>query len=330
MNYRQLGNTETSVSEVCMGCWQISSERGDYWGRQEVRDSMEAVRASLEAGVTFFDTAEDYDDGGSEQVLGEALQGRRAEAVIATKLNPRHASEAELRKACEGSLRRLKTDYIDLYQVHFPNPDVPVAETLGALEELRESGKIRAFGVSNFGVSFMRDLPVGRAASNQLPYSLLWRGIEQAILPMCIDRGMVVLAYSPLAQGLLTGKYRRLDDLPRERRQTRLFEPALKQTAGPLVDKAIGDILDLADRAGVSPPDLALAWVLAQPGVCSVIAGARNAKQARQNAAASDVQLAPDVVEELTTITEALKAALGDNADMWNDQSRMERQSAKA
>ncbi|GAB4564505.1 MAG: aldo/keto reductase [Anaerolineae bacterium] len=328
MEYRRLGRTDIEVSVIAMGCWGLAG--GGTWGPQDEEESIATVLAALEAGINFFDTAEGYGRGLSETILGKALKGRRHEAVIATKVSTSHLAPDDVRQACEGSLRRLGTDYIDLYQIHWPSREVPIAETLGAMERLREEGKIRAIGVSNFGVKDLTALlEVGRCETNQLPYSLLWRAIEYEILPVCVEHEIGVLCYSPLAQGLLTGKFRSADEVPPGRARTRHFrgdrpearhgEPGAEEETFA----AIASIREICERIERPMAEVSLAWLLARPGVASVIAGARRPEQIRQNAKAAELKLAPEVVNELTSVTEALKQRLGPNPDMWQSDSRM-------
>ena len=331
MKYARLGRTDIEVSAVCMGGWSIVSVDGT-WGRQDVDDSIAALRAALEAGVNFFDTAESYGDGESEEILARALGSHRREVVIASKVSPGHLEPAALRRHCEQSLRRLQTDYLDLYQVHWPNPHRPIAETLGVMEELKREGKIRAAGVSNFGVSYMRELlAAGRVESNQLAYSLLFRAIEHEVKPLCVANEVSVLCYSPLCQGLLTGKFRSADDVPEGRARTRLFARTRSQArhrepgCEDEVFRAIGRIREICQEVRLPMAQVALAWLLAQEGVTSVIAGARNPDQARQNAAAADIVLGGDVLSRLSAATQGVKDRIGKNADMWQTDSRMER-----
>jgi aryl-alcohol dehydrogenase-like predicted oxidoreductase len=312
-----------------MGCWAFAG--GDYWGEQSEADSGAAVDAALDAGVNFFDTAEGYGAGASEEVLGRALGARRKEVVIASKVSGRNLAPAGVAEACEESLRRLGTDHIDLYQIHWPSRTVPLADTMGALGRLVEAGKIRAIGVSNFGPMDMDELDaLGRAESNQLPYNLLWRAIEFEILPKCVGREVGVLSYSSLMQGLLAGKFAEPGDVPAHRARTRHFDSATHELArhgeaGCEAETfaAVGRIRDIAGRAGLSMADVSIAWLLAQPGVTSVIAGMRTREQAERNARAADLELPPEIVAELTAATEGLKDALGGNADMWQSESRM-------
>jgi aryl-alcohol dehydrogenase-like predicted oxidoreductase len=262
-------------------------------------------------------------------VLGRALAGRRHEAVIATKVSRSNLSDREIRRACERSLERLQTDYIDLYQIHWPSRTVPLEETMGALEKLRDQGQVRAIGICNFGVGDLADLlAVKRVETNQLPYSLLWRAIEYEIKPICVDEDMGILCYSPLAQGLLTGKFSSPDEVPEGRARTRHFSSNRPQArhgeAGCENETfaAIEEIRRIASEIGEPMAKVALAWLLRQPGVTSVIAGARTPEQIRKNAQAGDLVLSPDVIKGLSEATDELKHKLGSNPDPWQSKTR--------
>lgn len=331
MLYRQLGRTDFQVSAVALGCWAIST-KDFFWDHQARDDSLAAIRASLDAGVTFFDTAPAYGDGDSEQILGEALGSRRKEVVIATKVPPTHLEPALLRQSCEASLRALGSDYVDLYQVHWPNPKLPWEPTYAALEALKAAGKIRAIGVSNFGVSYLEELcQLGRAQTNQLPYSLLWRAIEFEILPRCVTEQIGVLCYSPLCQGLLTGKFSAAQEVPDKRARSRLFpaeRPLSRHGEAGCQEKvfaAIAQLAAIAAELGQPLGRLSMAWLLRQPGVTAVVAGARNAAQAAENARAADLTLDGQLVERLARVTDEVKQIIGPNADPWEHISRMER-----
>jgi aryl-alcohol dehydrogenase-like predicted oxidoreductase len=322
-----LGKTDVAVSAVAMGCWALAGDA--TWGPQEEAESIATVHAALDAGVNLFDTAEGYGGGDSEWVLGRALVGRRDQAVIATKVSRANLSAQQVRQACEESLRRLQTDYIDLYQIHWPSRAVPLAETLEALERLRQEGKVRAFGVCNFGGHDLSELlEIGWVETNQLPYSLLWRAIEYDIRQACVDAGIGILCYSTLAQGLLTGKFSSADEVPDGRARIRLFssdrpqarhgEPGCEEEMFAALDR----IRAICDQVGQPMANVALAWLLQQPGVTSVLAGARSPDQIRQTAQAANLALPPDVVARLAHATEELKLAMGSNPDMWQSTSR--------
>ncbi|MCZ7542976.1 MAG: aldo/keto reductase [Anaerolineae bacterium] len=328
MEYRRLGTTGVTVSAVAMGCWAIA---GDWvWGEQDEQASIATIHAALDAGINFFDTAEAYGDGASETLLGKALAGRRHGVVIATKVSDAHLHRDALLQACERSLKRLNTDYIDLYQIHWPNWEVPLAETVEALDRLQQQGKVRAVGVSNFGVRDLTDLlALGRCVTNQLPYSLLWRAIEFEIRQKCIDNDVGILCYSPLSQGLLTGKFASADDVPETRARTRFFSSERRLTrhgedgCEAETFAAVSAIRRICAAIGAPMEQVALAWLLRQPGVTAVLAGARTPDQIRQNADAAQLHLSPDVVDALTAATDALKGRLGPNPDQYQSVARM-------
>lgn len=327
MRYCKLGQTDLMVPVMAMGCWALAGDA--TWGPQDKAESLATIHAALDAGINFFDTAEGYSEGESEEVLGRALAGCRHEAVIATKVSRAHLSADEVRLACEHSLRRLRTDYIDLYQIHWPSRTVPLAETLAALERLREQGKVRAIGVCNFGVGDLADLLAsGQTAANQLPYSLLWRAIEYEIQPKCVAEGIAILCYSTLAQGLLTGKFSSPDEVPEGRARTRLFSSARPQTrhGEPGCEKqvfaALAQIGRICAEIGQPMANVALAWLLHQPGVTAVIAGARRPEQIRQTAQAADLTLSPETLARLSAATDEVKRLIGPNPDMWQSESR--------
>ncbi len=327
MRRRRIGNTEIEVSVVALGCWGLIG--GFTWGPQAASDSIATIHAALDAGINFFDTAEGYGEGYSEELLGRGLAARRHEAVIASKVSANHLAPGALREACERSLQNLNTDYIDLYQIHWPSRTVPLADTWRTLEDLRAEGKIRAIGVSNFGVLDLADLKaLGRPVTDQLPYSLLGRAIEYHILPQCTLSGIGALCYSPLAQGLLTGKFASADDVADGRARTRHFASARPHArhgeAGCEMEtfEAIAAIRDVSDRIGEPMGNVALAWLIRQAGVTAVIAGARSAGQVGQTALAGDLVLSDETVAELATATSEVKRLLGTNPDLWQSDSR--------
>ena len=291
MRYRPLGRSGLLVSVVGLGC-------NNFGGRLDLEAARAVVDAALDAGVTLLDTADVYGgQGGSETILGQLLEGRRDEVVLATKFGMSMGEESErelrgsrryIRRAVEASLQRLRTDYIDLYQYHRPDGTTPVAETLEALSELVTEGKVRYVGCSNFAAWQLIDAEwisqsggLRRFISAQNEYSLLERGAEAELLPACERHGIGVLPYFPLANGLLTGKYRRGEPAPAGTR--------LAGRAG-ILDHADFDRIDaleaFAAATGRSLLELAIGGLAAQPAVASVIAGATTADQVRANVAA--------------------------------------------
>ncbi len=328
MEYRKLGKTGMDVSVIALGCWPFAG--GQYWGNQDDQTSINTVHAALAAGINFFDTAEGYEDGYSERVLGQALVGRRGDAIVATKVSASNLRPIDVSLACERSLLNLQTDYIDLYQIHWPNHDVPLADTVGALNRLKEQGKVRAIGVSNFGVADLSDmLRLCECETDQLPYSLLWRVIEREIQPLCVDSAVGIICYSALAQGLLTGRYENADEVPEGLTQSRWYssERPLAAHGEPGVESEVFTALQvmhsLSLEAGMSMATLALAWVKAQSAVTSFLVGARNPEELVWNLPVSDLTLSLELLSRLSVTTEAVKAKLGTNADMWAVPSRM-------
>ncbi len=322
MQLRQLGNSTLQVSPIGVGFWGIVG--GDYWGPQDEKDTVDTVHCALDLGINFFDTAAGYGDGYSEQMLGRALRDRRDEAIIATKVSQNNLKPADIRAACERSLGRLQTDYIDLYQVHWPSRDVSFEDTMATLLDLQRAGKVRVIGVSNFGKLDMPDmLRFGRYEANQLPYSLLWRAVEDDIQPQCVEHNISILPYSPLNQALLTGRYRNADDMPYSRTRTRHFRgdrrgsrhgtPGFEEETFAALE-AIGKICDDINESMVH---VALAWLLHKPAVPSVLAGARNPAQIESNLLAASLSLSAETIQRLDKATADLKAKFGSEPDMW-------------
>ena len=289
MEHRHIGSLEVSV--IGLG--------GNNFGRRlDAEGTARVVHAALDAGVNFIDTAELYGDGLSEDYIGRALRGKREQIVIATKFgyktapSDRRGQPANVRRAAEASLSRLGTDYIDLFQLHSPDPNTPIADTLGALNELVRAGKVREIGCSNFSVEQLREAEDAtrpghaRFVSVQNEYSLIHREAEADVLPECERTGLAFVPYFPLASGLLTGKYRRGKPMPPG---TRLNEgsEALSNENLSLVE----ELVHFAESRNHTVLELAFAWLLAHPAVASVIAGATKPEQIRANAATANWRL---------------------------------------
>ncbi|MCA9246348.1 MAG: aldo/keto reductase [Planctomycetales bacterium] len=322
MKQQTLPGIDQPVSQLVFGCWGIASDF--HWGSRDEQESTAAIHAALDAGINFFDTAEVYGDGASETLLGKALAGERQRVVLASKVHPKSMRAAEVIEACERSLARLGADYLDLFQTHWTDREIGIAESWEAMIRLQEQGKVRAIGVCNAGVGDMAAASTLQTpASNQLPYNLVWRAIEAEILPDCREREVGVLAYSPLMHGLLAGNYAAADDVPDGRARSRHFntqrELARHGEAGceAATFNAINAIREICNRLGRTMADVALAWVAAQPGVTCVIAGVKNAEQLAANVRSLANPLATEVCQELAAATDDLAAALGPNCDMW-------------
>ena len=327
MEHSNLG--PLNISRFTLGTWSFAG--GGIWGDREKNESIRIVQRAIDAGVKLIDTAEGYGDGASEEILGEALKGRRGSVLVATKFLPQRIEKPEdIRSMCEASLRRLKTDHIDLYQQHWPfeDPGFSVQDVEAVVESLVQEGKIRYFGVCNFGQGDLESscLPV---ISDQIAYSLLFRAIEFEILPYLREKKTGVLTYSALMQGLLSGKYMKAEDFPEGRKRTRHFsganEAARHGESGyeEITFRVINRLAEVAKEAGLTLPRCGTGWVLAQPGISSVIVGAGSEKQLQENLEHFEKPLPGDVVAELSGISEELKNAMGANADLWQGQSRI-------
>jgi len=329
VQYKSLGTTDIKVSEFALGCWPFAG--GKVWGAQDDDVSIATVHAALDKGITFFDTAEGYDDDShSEEVLGRALAGRRDEAVIATKISPPHLVPNLVEQTCDASLLKLQTDYIDLYQIHWPNHDVAVEDSIAALLKLRDAGKIRSIGVCNFGVQDLTgSLESTDIVTNQLPYNLLWRPIEVEIKPTCVENNIGLICYSPLAQGLLTGRYGSADEVPDGLSRSRLFNdrrPLANHGENGCETEAfdvIAEVIEIASKLGEHPAKVALAWVRSRQGITSLLVGARSPDELDLNVPAFEYDLPQGITDRLTAASEPVKAKLGSNADMWSGGNRM-------
>jgi len=315
------------VSKVCLGTWNITGD--STWGYQEEKNSIETIKEALDCGINFFDTAEMYGDGYSEKLLGKLLSPIRDRVVIASKTVK--AKYDEVINACENSLKRLKTDYIDIYYIHWPRREVPFEETVRAMEKLKEDGKIKVLAASNFGVSDLTEiLKYYPVKLNQLAYNLLFRAIEYEILPFCIEKNISVACYSPLAEGLLTGKFTSADEVPVGRARIRHFSKDRPMSqhredgAEEETFQAIKEVRKIAEELNILMVHLSLAYLLHKKGVEIVVAGARKSSQVRENASASDISLSEDIMKKLDKATEKLKEKLGKNPDMWRSDSRIQ------
>jgi aryl-alcohol dehydrogenase-like predicted oxidoreductase len=318
MEYRQLGRSGLRVSELTLGTMTFGG-RGQFRdvGETDLDGARRQIDLALDVGVNMIDTADIYSDGAAEEIVGQALSGRRDMVLLATKArfargsgpNDAGLSRHHLIEACEASLRRLQTDHIDLYQVHEWDGQTPLEETLGALDHLLQSGKVRYVGCSNFaGWQVMKALGIGRQkglpefVSQQVYLSLQERSAEYEIVPSAIDQGLGLLIWSPLAGGLLSGKYRRGQPPPPGSRHASEWSEPPVYDEDRLFD-TIETLVEIAADRGVSAAQIALAWLLARPGITSVIVGARTDEQLADNLAAATLELTPDEQARLEKVS---------------------------
>ncbi|HEY3759393.1 MAG TPA: aldo/keto reductase family protein [Solirubrobacteraceae bacterium] len=313
MNFRKLGSSDLEVSEISLGSWLT------YSGGVAREQSEACVRAAFDSGINFIDTANVYGRGASETLLGEVLAGyERSSYVLATKVyfpmsdTDKGLSAAQIHKQIDASLQRLRTDYVDLYQCHRYDEHAPLEETMGALTEVVAAGKARYIGFSEWPAARIEEslaLPgVARWVSSQPQYSMIWRGPEAEVIPLCEREQISQIVWSPLAQGVLTGKYRPGQAPPQD---SRAASDEMNEFIGWLLEdrvlEAVQRLLPIAEGVGVSLAQLALAWVLRQPNVASAIVGASRPEQVHANAAASGVTLD---AQTLAAVDEALGALL--------------------
>lgn len=325
MKQHTFPNSDITVSQLCFGCWGVASDF--HWGDRVEDESIQAMLAAVDAGVNFFDTAPVYGDGASETLLGKVMRDNnlRDKLVVASKVRPDQMTPELIVESCHASLQRLQTDHIDIYQTHWTDRSVPLADTWGAMRQLQEDGKVGQIAVCNAGVEDLNVLlEFQKPFSNQLPYNLIWRMIETDIIPKCVENEIGILVYSPLMHGMLADKYQSSADVPDGRARSRHFtterplarhgEPGCEEETFAALDK----IREICKDAGRTMADVALAWTIQQQGVASVIAGARNTQQLQENVDRLGNPLSPDLVNALNAATADLQAVLGPNPDMWD------------
>ena len=300
MEKRQLGRNGPDVSVIGFGAWPIGGGLGNVPEDQGIA----AVEAAIEVGMTFIDTAEGYQT--SESVVGKAIRGRRDEVFLATKLSGSDHSAEHMESAIETSLRALGADYIDLYQLHSPSPEWPIADTMENLARLRDEGKIRYIGVSNFSPRQTQEaMEYATIHSSQPRYNMMWRDLEDDVLPHCLENGIGVIPHSVLSKGVLGGKHKPGHRFERddERRLFNFFRGELFEQAYSVAQR----LDEWARDQGRDIVQLAIAWVLANPAVSSALVGAKSAEQVYHNAKAADWNLTPEDMEEIEELMDGFR-----------------------
>ncbi len=293
-----LGSARLDVSTICLGGWPLGGGMGAIDEEQAIR----VVHAALDNGINFIDTAEGYRT--SERIIGKALDGRRDRVLLATKLSGEH-SVTHIRAAIENSLNQLRTDYIDLYQIHYPSSTWPIAETMAELTKLKEEGKIRSIGVTNFSTRQLEEAAShGPITSAQPQYSMLFRGVEQDLFPYCLTKGIGTMIYGPIARGLLSGKYStsHLFSTDDDRATHRSLTRAVREAAVEICSR----LGPWARDHGYTLAQLAIAWALAHPAVTTAICGAKTPEQVIENCEAGRWQLTNDEMKEINARIEGL------------------------
>ena len=335
MEYRSLGRTGVKVSVLCLGCMM-------FGGRTTPDDSYAIIDRAIDADINFLDTANVYSRGRSEEVTGEALKrnGKRQQIILATKVHGQMADDVpnmegngrrHIIEQCDASLRRLQTDYIDLYQIHRPQSDIPIDETLRALDDLIHAGKVRYIGTSTYAawqvvesLWVSKELGLNRFICEQPPYNILDRRIERELIPALRTYGFGIIPWSPLAGGLLTGKYRRDQPLPPNTRYGDIPVEQHQSAIGSQTMDAIEALMPLAQAKGVSLLQFSLAWCMHQPGITSPIIGPRNMEQFEDNLKALDVSISDEdrkavdaIVPPGRVVTPHYEADFGPHTFRW-------------
>ncbi len=311
MEYRKLGRTGEQVSEIILGAWQYGKAN---WGDIKDDESVATIHAALDAGINMIDTAVGYGQGYSEEIVGKAVAQRRDEVLLASKVG---ASPEGIRKGIDECLQRMGLERIDLYQVHYPSPRIPIEDTIGAMAEIQQAGKIRWIGVSNFDLEQMnRAVATARIETCQPPFNVFWRQIDEDVLPFCVEHEIAVIPYSPLAQGLLTGKFRKREDIPGEgdiRSKNKLFAPGIFEQCLAVVEYMEG----VAAKHGKTLVQTAIAWTLQFPGITAPIVGARRPDQLAQNVGGVGWKLDEAEFQEISRRGLEVGKQLDYSSNMW-------------
>ncbi|MCL2815624.1 MAG: aldo/keto reductase [Oscillospiraceae bacterium] len=342
MKKRKIGS-EIEISRMGMGCWSFGG--GEYWGAQSQKDVETVVCKALDCGVNFFDTARMYNDGESEKSLGLALKGRRHEAVVCSKVSPAKAYFKTLKQECEASLFNLRTDYLDIYMMHWPinafgirhftedpavieNPP-SAAEAFGALSDLKKEGKIRAIGVSNFGLTQMKEA-LGLCPEmivNEMSYNIISRAIEAEIIPFCKQNDISLITSMALMQGILSGRYAKFDDIPPHQAHSRHFKNERGQGTSRHFEEGAEDeimevqktLAEISAELGISIAQLSVAWIFANEAVDCALLGSRNETELLENIKAADIVLPGDVIAQIGAVSLPVLKKLGNNADYYEN-----------
>lgn len=339
MEKRVCKNSGLDLSVLGTGCWAFGG--GEYWGNQNQKDANEVVHASVDLSINYFDTAEAYNKGRSESSLGDAIKGiPRDRLLIGTKVSPSNCYKETLIEHCEKSLKRLQTDYIDIYMIHWPvhphsirhftkdnriieNPP-EIHEAVESLKVLKQQGKIRHFGVSNFSSNRLKQLPIDEVAVNELPYNLLCRAIEYDTISLCEEKGIGVIGYMALLQGILADIYPSFHDIPVWQRRTRHFNcKSTKECrhgeggAEEETNNALKDIRRISKESGFSMSEIAIKWILENPAITCTLVGSRSVRELEENVKAVYSPLNKEIKSELDLITLPLMKKLGNHFDYY-------------
>ena len=311
MEYEKLGRTGADVSVLILGAWQYGKAS---WGDIQDDESIATMQAALDAGINMIDTAVGYGSGYSEEIVGKAVAERRAEVLLASKTG---ANPDGIRSGIDECLQRMQIDCIDLYQVHYPSGRIPIEDTIGAMAEIQEAGKIRWIGVSNFNLEQMeRAVATARIETCQPPFNVFWREVDEDVLPFCVENDISVIPYSPLAQGILAGKYTAADvEVPDDdiRSKSKLMDPPILSQCLEVVDR----IRQIGEKYGKSVVQTAIAWTIHFPGITAPIVGARRPSQLQENLGGVGWSLDHDEMEEISAAGLRISSQLDFSSNIW-------------
>ncbi|MCL2096595.1 MAG: aldo/keto reductase [Oscillospiraceae bacterium] len=332
------------ISRLGVGCWSFGG--GDYWGEQSQKEVGNIVNKAIDSGVNFFDTARMYNDGESEKSLGLALKNIRHKAVVCSKVSPAKAYYKILKRECEESLKNLGTDYLDIYMIHWPinnfgvkhftdDPEIianppTISEAFAALADLKKEGKIKSIGVSNYGVSQLKqvlDLYPGLIEVNEVTYNIISRAIEAEILPFCKNNNISVITSMSLMQGVLTGKYNKIEDIPHNQAHSRHFKNErgmgtsrhFEDGAEEEIIEVLETIKEIALKLNISAAQVSVAWVFANNQVDCALLGSRNISELDENIKAAEITLPHDIISKINEISLPVLLKLGNNADYYEN-----------
>ena len=311
MEYTELGKTNLKISRIGMGCWQAAG-----WSSSDDNKFIKTVHAALSNGITLFDTSPLYGNGHSEKLLSRALEGERENVTIATKFFVKQNKIQAIRNALENSLQSLNTDYIDLYQHHWPTSALPLGDVIDMLETLRREGKIRAIGVSNWMEPEWEEFSNYEKIDSLQPcYNLLWRSIEKNVLPLCKTNKISILPYSPLCQGILAGKYRDPNEFPKDvRAQNIYFNDKKLQELSEVIKK----LNELASKYNKTLAQISLRWLLQKEGVTAPLVGMSSPEYVKNNILLFDWELEKNELTELDQLTNSFSENLSAHDTLWN------------
>jgi myo-inositol catabolism protein IolS len=312
MQYATLGNTDMKVSRITFGAMELGGGNAfaggmHRWAVASDEENIKLLRTAYEKGINSFDTAELYGAGHSERVVGIALKDVRQDCIIATKISPHHLRPNDIRFAVSQSLFRLNTDYIDLYYIHMPSTEIPIADTMSELSKLKEEGIIRAIGVSNFTLEQLKEaMQWGRIDAIQPEYNLLERRIEEDLLSFCCEHSISMMSYNSIAKGVLTGRFHQGQEANDFRRDRPLFQPESLQKSKVLIDA----MQEIADTKGATLAQIAIHWLFHQEGFTSAIVGTQNEQHLLDNVKASEITMTNEELEHLDSMSKQVLRSL--------------------